>query len=84
MIEVIIEKYGIVHLLDTCLYRYHPCSVYFQTDSIHSASSLDEGEAHIMVQGLQEELISVRLREAENSTVLKNLHNKIQELQQVS
>ncbi|XP_052789504.1 ecotropic viral integration site 5 ortholog-like isoform X2 [Mya arenaria] len=55
-----------------------------RTDSIHSASSLDEGEAQMVVQGLQEELITVRLREAENSTVVKNLRNKIEELQQIN
>ena len=36
-----------------------------------------------MIQGLQEELITVRLREAENSTAMKNLHTKIYELEEV-
>ncbi|KAH3800408.1 ecotropic viral integration site 5 ortholog-like [Dreissena polymorpha] len=55
-----------------------------RTDSIHSASSLDDGEAQVVIQSLQEELITVRLREAENMTVLKNLRNKIQELEQMN
>ena len=55
----------------------------FQTDSINSANSLDEGEAQVVVQGLQEELIMVRLKEAENSATIKNLRNKIEDLEQV-
>ena len=54
-----------------------------QTDSINSANSLEEGEAQVVVQSLQEELIMVRLKEAENSAVVKNLRNKIEELEQV-
>ena len=56
---------------------------FFQTDSINSANSLDEGEAQVVVQSLQEELIMVRLKEAENSTQVKNLRNKIEDLEQV-
>ncbi|XP_053380991.1 ecotropic viral integration site 5 ortholog-like isoform X3 [Mercenaria mercenaria] len=55
-----------------------------RTDSIHSASSLDEGEAQVVIQGLQEELIMVRLREAENSDTIKQLRNRIEELQQLN
>lgn len=54
-----------------------------QTDSINSASSLDDGEAQVVIQSLQEELIMVRLREAENSATIKQLRNKIDELEQV-
>lgn len=36
-----------------------------------------------MVQSLQEELIMVRLREAENSDLIKNLKIKIEDLEQV-
>lgn len=53
-----------------------------RTDSINSANSLDEGEAQVVVQGLQEELIMVRLKEAENSATIKNLRNKIEDLEQ--
>jgi len=45
---------------------------------------LDDGEAQTVIQGLQEELITVRLREAENTTIFKNLKMKIQELEQVN
>lgn len=55
-----------------------------RTDSINSASSLDEGEAQVVIQSLQEELIMVRLREAENSATVKQLRNKIEELEQLN
>ncbi|XP_060569422.1 ecotropic viral integration site 5 ortholog-like isoform X2 [Ruditapes philippinarum] len=55
-----------------------------RTDSIHSASSLDEGEAQVVIQSLQEELIMVRLREAENSDTIKRLRTKIDELEQLN
>ena len=55
-----------------------------QTDSINSASTLDDSEAQLAVQSLQEELITVRLKEAENCATIKTLHHKIEDLEQVS
>ncbi|KAK3598276.1 hypothetical protein CHS0354_022593 [Potamilus streckersoni] len=51
-----------------------------RTNSINSASSLDENEAQTVIQTLQEELIMVRLREAENQSHIKQLQSKIEEL----
>lgn len=55
-----------------------------RTDSIHSASTLDEAEASQVIQNLQEELIMVRLREADNCLLVKNLRTKISELEQMN
>ena len=45
---------------------------------------LDAEEEKNMVQHLQEELIAVRLREAETITFIKELKTKIKELEDVS
>lgn len=56
----------------------------FQTSIIQGAATLDEAEGKNLVQHLQEELISVRLREAETVTYTKGLKTKIKELEDVS
>ncbi|KAK3087065.1 hypothetical protein FSP39_001168 [Pinctada imbricata] len=52
-----------------------------RTSSITSASSLDDGEAQIVIQGLQEELIALRLKDADTDTLVKELRMKIKDLE---
>lgn len=52
-----------------------------RTNIIQETVQLDDEEEHNMVQHLQEELIAVRLREAETITVIKELKTKIRELE---
>ncbi|KAJ8300010.1 hypothetical protein KUTeg_021529 [Tegillarca granosa] len=52
-----------------------------RTSSITSASSLDEGEAQSVIQGLQEELIALRLKDADIDSLVKELRAKIKELE---
>ena len=58
--------------------------VLLQTHLLQGAVQLDEEEEKNVVQHLQEELIAVRLREAETIIHIKDLNNKISELQDVS
>lgn len=55
----------------------------FQTSSITSASSLDEDEAQTVIGHLQEELIALRLRDADTESMVKDLRTKIRELEEV-
>ena len=55
----------------------------FQTSSITSASSLDEDEAQTVIQHLQEELIALRLKDADIDILVKELRTKIKELEEV-
>lgn len=55
----------------------------FQTSSITSASSLDEDEAQTVIQHLQEELIALRLKDADTDSLVKELRTKIKELEEV-
>lgn len=57
--------------------------VWFQTSSITSASSLDEDEAQTVIGHLQEELIALRLRDADTESLVKELRTKIRELEEV-
>lgn len=57
--------------------------VWFQTSSITSASSLDEDEAQTVISHLQEELIALRLRDADTESLVKELRTKIRELEEV-
>ena len=50
---------------------------------IQGAVHFDEDEERNMVQHLQEELIAVRLREAETITFIKELKTKIRDLEDV-
>nr|KAG5706638.1 hypothetical protein BaRGS_005708 [Batillaria attramentaria] len=52
-----------------------------RTSIIQGAVRLDEAEEKNMIQHLQEELIAVRLREAETITHIKELKTKIKELE---
>ena len=54
-----------------------------QTSSITSASSLDEDEAQTVIQHLQEELIALRLKDADIDILVKELRTKIKELEEV-
>lgn len=55
----------------------------FQTSSISEASSLEEGEAQTVIQSLQEELISLRLKDADVDSFVKELRSKIKDLEDV-
>lgn len=64
--------------------RYSMClSFTVQTSSITSASSLDEDEAQTVIQHLQEELIALRLKDADIDILVKELRTKIKELEEV-
>ena len=56
----------------------------FQTTIIEDAVHLDASEERNMVKHLQEELIAVRLREAETSGIIRELRQKIEDLEDVS
>ena len=43
-----------------------------------------DGEAEGIIMALQEELIAVRLREAESAETIKDLNEKMEELEKVS
>ncbi|XP_048773670.2 ecotropic viral integration site 5 ortholog-like isoform X9 [Ostrea edulis] len=54
------------------------------TSSITSASSLDEDEAQTVIQHLQEELIALRLKDADTDSLVKELRTKIKELEETN
>ncbi|XP_065932294.1 ecotropic viral integration site 5 ortholog isoform X6 [Magallana gigas] len=54
------------------------------TSSITSASSLDEDEAQTVIGHLQEELIALRLRDADTESLVKELRTKIRELEETN
>ena len=62
-------------------FHFPLCS--WQTNVIQGAVHLDAEEEKNMVQHLQEELIAVRLREAETISFIKELKTKIKELEDV-
>ncbi|CAG2238652.1 EVI5 [Mytilus edulis] len=51
------------------------------TSSINSASALDDEEAQTVIQNLQEELIVIRLKDADTDSLVKELRSKIKELE---
>ena len=53
-----------------------------ETNSINS--SLESQEAHQLIESLQEELIAVKLREAENNDEMKTLRDRINELEEIN
>lgn len=55
-----------------------------RTSSITSASSLDEDEAQTVIGHLQEELIALRLRDADTESMVKDLRTKIRELEETN
>ncbi|XP_056012324.1 ecotropic viral integration site 5 ortholog-like isoform X4 [Ostrea edulis] len=55
-----------------------------RTSSITSASSLDEDEAQTVIQHLQEELIALRLKDADTDSLVKELRTKIKELEETN
>ncbi|XP_022323904.1 EVI5-like protein isoform X1 [Crassostrea virginica] len=55
-----------------------------RTSSITSASSLDEDEAQTVIQHLQEELIALRLKDADIDILVKELRTKIKELEETN
>lgn len=55
-----------------------------RTSSITSASSLDEDEAQTVIGHLQEELIALRLRDADTESLVKELRTKIRELEETN
>lgn len=67
----------------SCLRNSMCLSFTFQTSSITSASSLDEDEAQTVIQHLQEELIALRLKDADIDILVKELRTKIKELEEV-
>ena len=52
-----------------------------RTSSISEASSLEEGEAQTVIQSLQEELIALRLKDADVDSLVKELRSKIKDLE---
>ncbi|XP_062594770.1 ecotropic viral integration site 5 ortholog-like isoform X2 [Saccostrea cucullata] len=52
-----------------------------RTSSITSASSLDEDEAQNVITHLQEEVIALRLKDADTESLVKELRTKIKELE---
>lgn len=55
-----------------------------RTSSITSASSLDEDEAQTVIGHLQEELIALRLKDADTESLVKELRTKIKELEETN
>ncbi|XP_033732775.1 ecotropic viral integration site 5 ortholog-like isoform X1 [Pecten maximus] len=52
-----------------------------RTLSIATAGSLDEDESETVIQGLQEELIALRLKDADTNSLVKELRSKIKDLE---
>lgn len=68
---------------ESVISKYYDLFGDFQTSSITSASSLDEDEAQTVIGHLQEELIALRLRDADTESMVKDLRTKIRELEEV-
>ncbi|XP_021367677.1 ecotropic viral integration site 5 ortholog-like isoform X1 [Mizuhopecten yessoensis] len=52
-----------------------------RTLSIANAGSLDDDESEIVIQGLQEELIALHLKDADTNSLVKELRSKIKDLE---